>query len=272
MSTPIEVDVLIVGAGPAGASLASFLARSGSTTSLVISSAPSTAREPRAHYTNLATMDTLRDLGLEEDCYRVGTTGSAVSHIRWGDSMLGVEYARAWLGGHKPDRWSDYAAASPCRTVDLPQTLLEPLLVTYASRNGFNVRFSTRFERFEERADGKVASTLRDVITGAQFEVVSRFLCGADGGRSTVERQLNLPMVSNPGPAAYNIRVKAEMAHLMTHRPGSLHYCLRLEKDYPFIPLWRTVKPWHEWILICFPKPGRVYEEPSRGSDSRHDR
>jgi 2-polyprenyl-6-methoxyphenol hydroxylase-like FAD-dependent oxidoreductase len=209
-------------------------------------------------------MDTLRDLGIEEDCYRIGTTGPAVSHIRWGDSMSGEEYARAWLGGHKPDRWSDYAAASPCRTVDLPQTLLEPLLVTYASRRGFQVRFSTKFVEFREREDGRVVSTLEDLVTGAQFEVVSKFLCGADGGRSTIERQLKLPMVANPGPVAYNILVKAEMTHLMTHRPGSLHYCLRLEKDYPFIPLWRTIKPWHEWILICFPKPDRAYEEPTR--------
>lgn len=34
--------------------------------------------------------------------------------------------------------------------MDLPQTLLEPLLVKYATLNGFKVRFDTRFLSFTE--------------------------------------------------------------------------------------------------------------------------
>ncbi|KAI1182229.1 hypothetical protein F5B17DRAFT_421474 [Nemania serpens] len=70
----IETDVLIVGAGPAGASLGCFLTRYGQrhdalhllvdvetnqhppdVTGLIISKASSTARTPRAHYTSNAT-------------------------------------------------------------------------------------------------------------------------------------------------------------------------------------------------------------------------
>ena len=259
----IDFDVLIVGAGPAGASLASFLAQNNITNILMISAAPSTAREPRAHYTNLATMDTLRDLGLEEHAYSRARFGDSVSHIRWGESMSGVEYARAWLGGNKPDRWSEYAAASPCRTCDLPQTELEPLLVGFAGRKGVSVRFSTELVGSEEGGDGRVVSRLKDLITGVEYEVRSQYLCGADGGRSLVARLLDLPMVGTPRPPAYNIMVKADMAHLMANRGGSLHYCLHLDKDYPFVPLWRAVKPWTQWILIIFPKPGQSYEQPT---------
>ena len=177
--------------------------------------------------------------------------------------MAGMEYGRAWLGGNKPDRWSDYAMASPSRVCDLPQTLLEPILVRFATSHGFDVRYKTEFLRFEERDNGKVLSRLRDLVTGLEYHVVSRYLCGADGGRSPVAKQLDLPMVSQPGPPAYNLMVKAEMGKLMQHRKGTLHYCLKLDKDYPFIPLWRVVKPWHEWILIIFPKPGQSYDEPT---------
>jgi hypothetical protein len=53
---PLETDVLIIGAVPAGTSVADFLARDGIST-LMISSASSTAKELRVRFTNLATMD-----------------------------------------------------------------------------------------------------------------------------------------------------------------------------------------------------------------------
>lgn len=46
----IEVEILIVGAGPAGASLGCFLGQNG-VKGLIITAASSTVRTPRAHYT-----------------------------------------------------------------------------------------------------------------------------------------------------------------------------------------------------------------------------
>lgn len=77
MSTPsFETDLLIVGAGPAGATLAAFLASYGITNGLMISAASGTADSPRAHMTNLSALDALRDLGVVDQCYKLGTQGS----------------------------------------------------------------------------------------------------------------------------------------------------------------------------------------------------
>lgn len=236
----ITCDVLIVGAGPSGASLACFLGREGVST-LMISAAAGTVSEPRAHFTNLATMDALRDLGLDGECYQVAQTGVTTGHIRWAETMAGEEYARAWMGGSKPDRLSDYAVASPSKVVDLPQTLLEPILVKCASLSGVKVRFDTQFIRYQELEDGRIISSVKDLLSGEEYHIISRFVCGADGGRSVVAKQLGLRMVSQPGPPAYNLLVKADMTKHMAHRKGTLHYCLRLQKAYPFMCLWRMV-------------------------------
>lgn len=70
----IETSFLIVGAGPAGASLASFLASYG-LHGIVVSAAHGTAREPRAHITNAAALECLRDIGLEEAAKKNATHG-----------------------------------------------------------------------------------------------------------------------------------------------------------------------------------------------------
>lgn len=71
---PIETSFLIVGAGPAGASLASFLASYG-LNGIVVSAAAGTAKEPRAHITNAAALECLRDIGLEEEAKTNATPG-----------------------------------------------------------------------------------------------------------------------------------------------------------------------------------------------------
>lgn len=86
----VETDLLIVGTGPAGASLACFLARYG-LKGIMICDAPSTTKIPRAHLTNLSTLDALRDIGLQDECYNLGQQGAQLQHYRWCETMAGEE-------------------------------------------------------------------------------------------------------------------------------------------------------------------------------------
>ena len=79
---PLETEILIVGAGQAGASLVCFLARY-EISGLVISAAPSTADTPRAHMNNMAAMECLRDIGLWEECRKLGHAGDTIKHFRY---------------------------------------------------------------------------------------------------------------------------------------------------------------------------------------------
>jgi 2-polyprenyl-6-methoxyphenol hydroxylase-like FAD-dependent oxidoreductase len=255
----IQKDILIVGAGPAGASLACFLASYG-IKGIVVSRAPGTADTPRAHITNMAAMECLRDIGLDVEAEHQAIKGGCMQHTRWCHSMAGEEYARIHSWGNDPKRKGDYDVASPCDPCDLPQTLLEPILVSHAIRSGYQVRFNTSFMSFAEENDGRIITTLKDDLSGTTYKIRSKYLFGADGARSRIARQLDLPFEVKPGGGlAINVLVKADLSHLVKNRMGNLHWIMQPENDtpdYASMGIVRMVKPWHEWMFILFPKPG----------------
>lgn len=145
--------------------------------------------------------------------------------------------------------------------LDLPQTLLEPVLTRYASLNGFQLRWNTKFVSFVQHPNGQgVTTTLLDGLTDQTYRVHSKYLFAADGGQSRIVQQLNLPMTRQPSAGfAVNILIEADMEHLMKNRMGNLHWILTPEKehpDYAWIACMRMVKPWHQWMCIILPSPG----------------
>lgn len=257
---PLQTTFLIVGAGPAGASLASFLASYG-LTGIVISAAPGTAKEPRAHITNAAALECFRDIGLEDECRTAGTTGDHMQHTRWCYSMAGEEFARIYSWGNQPERRGEYDAASPCRHVDLPQTLLEPIVVKNAINKGWKVRFDTSFVKFDrETPTSLITSTIKDNLSGQTYTIQSKYLFGCDGARSQIMRQLDIPLIRKPGQGlALNVLVQADLEHLMEHRTGNLHWIFQPDREHPpwgWTCILRMVKAWSEWMFIMFPQPG----------------
>lgn len=264
---PTYSDVLIVGAGPAGASLACFLTSYG-IKGVMVSRAPGTADTPRAHITNMAALECLRDIGLDKDCLQVATAGDCMVHTRWCHSMAGDEFARVYAWGNDPARKGDYEMASPCDPVDLPQTLLEPVLVRYATNNGFKCRWDTSFLSFEDLGAKGVMTTLRDEISGRQYQIHSKYLFGADGARSRIVKQLDLPLMAKPGGGiAINVLVQVDLTPLMKYRQGNLHWVMqpdRAQCEFGQMAIVRMVKPWYEWMFILLPKQGWTGPEPSQ--------
>jgi hypothetical protein len=71
---------------------------------IMVASTPSTADTPRAHITNMAALECLRDIGLEEACLKVAVPGESMQHTRWCRSMAGEEFARIYSWGNDPHR------------------------------------------------------------------------------------------------------------------------------------------------------------------------
>ncbi|KAI9836031.1 MAG: hypothetical protein M1819_001642 [Sarea resinae] len=256
----ITTDVLIVGTGPSGASLACFLGSHG-LKGLVIGRDSASADSPRAHITSAAALECLRDVELDKECVRLASSGDCMIHTRWCQSMAGEELARIYSWGHDPRRKGDYESASPCTHVDLPQTLLEPLLVRYATVNGFRVRFDTSLVSFvQNEKAGTVTTTVKDTITEKEYRITSKYLFGADGARSRIMRELEIPLIAKPGQGlAINVLVKADLSHLIDHRKGNLHWIMQPDKKLPehsWTGIVRMVKPWHEWMFILLPAQG----------------
>ena len=94
----------------------------------------------------------------------------------------------------------DYAEASPCEIASPPQSRLEPILVRYATQNGFRNRFDTKFLNFTQSEEtDRVESIIEDLITGQKSRVRSKYLCGADGAGSRIVQELQLPLHGLPG-------------------------------------------------------------------------
>ncbi|KAF1833597.1 hypothetical protein BDW02DRAFT_500392 [Decorospora gaudefroyi] len=243
----------------------------------MLSSSNGTPLTPRAHITNPPALEALRDCdrSMYDECVRLGNYGDAIKHYRLCESMAGIEYARniAWGYGH---RKGEYEALSPCVYMDLTQSLLEPVLVKWATGRGWTARFDTTLVQFVEEvgeemyADGekrKIVATVVDNMTGVEYTIRTRYLFGADGGRSTVAKILDLPFTTIPGGGyAVNVLLRADLAYLMEHRQGNLHILLGFEKDDPFISVARMVKPWTEWLFVFMPKgPDAPFPKRSKG-------
>ncbi|PNP85449.1 hypothetical protein FNYG_01278 [Fusarium nygamai] len=93
MSAIVETDILIVGAGPSGAALASFLGQNGMR-GLVISKESHTAYTPRAHGFNPFALECLRDINLEDEVLRLAIREPFILSPRFAQSLIGEEYGR----------------------------------------------------------------------------------------------------------------------------------------------------------------------------------
>jgi len=184
-----------------------------------------------------------------------------MQHTSWLHTLAGEEYGRLWAWGNKPSQKGDYEAASPCSMSDLPQSLLEPILVEKARKLGAEVRFSTEFVEFEETEHG-VSTKLRDRTTNQTFTILSQYLVGADGARSAVIEMLKIPILGKQLNTAFNVHIKADLTKYIAHRPGSLNWVLNPDApDWSAVGNFRMVRPWNEFVVSLHPatKDGKAF-------------
>ena len=251
MAKVIETDVLIVGSGPAGASSAALLSMYG-VKNLVVTKWNWTCRTPRAHITNQRTMEVLRDLGVEAEVVAEAAPQEIMGNNVFCHSLAGAELGRLQTWGTHPARKADYDLASPSKICDMPQNLMEPVLIGAAARRGSSVCFNWEYQTLTQDADGVTAQVL-DHVSGIIHTVRAKYLIGADGGRSKIAEQIGLPMEGKMGVAgSMNIVIEADLSRYVAHRPSVLYWVLQPGSDVGGIGmgLVRMVRPWHEWLLL----------------------
>ncbi|MFI0508923.1 FAD-dependent monooxygenase [Streptomyces sp. WSLK1-4] len=251
MSPVVETDVLIVGSGPAGASAALALSTYG-VPNIVVTRYARLADTPRAHITNQRTMEVLRDLGVEQDVIARATPQHLMGNTTFCTSLAGEELGRVRSWGNDPLVQAAHELASPTRMCDMPQHLMEPVLVDAAVARGTALRFETEYLSHTQDADG-VTATVRDRLRGDTYEIRAKYLIGADGGRSKVAEDAGLPMGGQMGVAgSINIVFEADLTKYTAHRPSTLYWVLAPGATVGGIGagLVRCVRPWNEWLIV----------------------
>lgn len=179
-------DVLVVGAGPTGLMLASWLARAG-VKALVIDDKPGPVNESRALGVQARTMETYDMMGLGARALREGVParGAAVwvGHRRVVSAVLG-EMGRG-------------VSPHPYLFV-MGQDRTERLLLDDLQAHGGDVAYGTRLVSLAQDAERVTAEI--ELPDGQTVTVQARWACGCDGAKSPVRHALGLGFAGGTYP------------------------------------------------------------------------
>lgn len=214
-----ETDVLIVGAGPVGATAALLCARLG-LRAIVIEKRERRHGPPKAHALNPRSLEIYRALGIDyERLKKVAMPREDGGLVRFVTGLEGVE-----LGALRYERQDDGALeATPTPLLNVPQPALEDILLEeMAAQASISLRRPQVWTGAVERGD-RVCSTVE--AGGRSYEIVSRYLLACDGAESAARKALGIAM---PGNAAIEDRImihfEANLRPLLGQRPGVLYF------------------------------------------------
>jgi 2-polyprenyl-6-methoxyphenol hydroxylase-like FAD-dependent oxidoreductase len=189
-----EADVLIVGAGPVGLTLAIDLAWRGIDVTVVETRARAAPPEPKCNHVAARTMEIFRRLGVAGKVRNAGLPADYPHDISYRTTFTGQELTRIRIPCRR-DRFTmtdgpDCNWPTPEPPHRINQIFLEPILFEHAAAQP-RIRIINRTS-VDEAAVGDISAsvTLRDLESGAVSRMSSRFLIGCDGARSVVRKAI----------------------------------------------------------------------------------
>jgi 2-polyprenyl-6-methoxyphenol hydroxylase-like FAD-dependent oxidoreductase len=217
--TDEEIPVLIVGGSLVGLTTAMLLGHHG-VPSLSVERHAGTAIHPRAGHFQLRTMEVLRQMGLEE---RVRTksleTYSPTGGIIAVESLAGRE-----LATYVQELNEGVEGFSPTVRVFINQDVLEPIVRERALELGATVRNRTEAVAVDQDDDGATV-TLRDLDSGDERKVRTRYVVAADGNRSPMRARLGIGMHGHRELSrSITIYFRADCAELLRDRNQGVIY------------------------------------------------
>jgi len=239
-------DVLVVGAGPTGLTLAAQLRRFGVAVRIV-DLAHDRMHESRALGVQPRTLEVLRGLGITDELVARGNPAV------WLSIHAGTRKVRARLF----DIGLDDTAFPFLLFVSQAET--EAVLGEHLAGHGVRVERDLRFVGYRT-VEGGLACTLRR-RDGLEELVYCRYLAGCDGAHSAVREQTGIRFVGGRYPQTFLL------ADLDAHglQPGSAHAFLTGRGPLLFFPLEHPA-PWR--MIAMRPDPDRSADTARTGSET----
>ena len=242
----VETQVLIVGAGPVGLTLALDLGQRG-VRCVLIERNETSIQLPKMERCNARTMEIYRRLGIAEKIRDAGLPRSAPMDVFLATSMAepplarlacpSVAEAKAEIAAHNDGR-----PLEPYQLIS--QYTLEPLLRSIVETlPSVTVRFGCELTSFTQ--DGDSVTALVQPSKGAGETIRTAYLVGCDGGSSTVRKQLGIQLQGEG-----NIR---KLRQALFHCPElyeripmgkGRHYHIAEGPIFPFIILQDSTRHW----------------------------
>lgn len=220
--------IVVVGAGPVGATLALELARHG-VPSTVLDRAPQASRHPKMDFVNARSMELLHRLGLADAMRDIGVPTDHTSTFLWTrrfDEAPIIEwtYPSADEMRRRMARINDGSMPrEPYQRV--PGSYFEELGRARCRAEGLvDLREGWSFEGLTQDADGVTAEVV-ETTTGRRERLRARYLVACDGAGSTVKQHVGIP-TDETGPRAENFDVYFRSTDPALRRHGPFFVCV----------------------------------------------
>jgi 2-polyprenyl-6-methoxyphenol hydroxylase-like FAD-dependent oxidoreductase len=201
-STDWQADVLIIGAGPVGLTMAMDLNARGLSTLVVERRHFQEPPSPKCNHVAARTMERLRRLGVADRVRAHGLPPDYPHDVAFRTSVTGTELSRVRIPAraHRftdrsgPDGW--WPTPEPPHRIN--QIYLEPLLLEHAaSLPRVQLLNRVEFNGFIQDAEG-VTGTATELDSGRVLRLSARYIVGCEGGRSLVRKAIGAQFQGTP--------------------------------------------------------------------------
>ena len=194
MIDPVETQILVVGGGPVGLTLAMDLARRGIRT--VVAELRHKGEPPsvKCNHVSARSMEIFRRLGVSKAIREAGLPADYPNDVSYRVSFAGKELSRIpipcrrdrYTASGGPDTW--WPTAEPPHRIN--QIYLEPTLSAHAETiAGLTLLNRVEINSFEQTPEGVTAQGIQ-LDSSQPITIRADFLVGCDGGRSAIRRAI----------------------------------------------------------------------------------
>jgi 2-polyprenyl-6-methoxyphenol hydroxylase-like FAD-dependent oxidoreductase len=186
-----QTQVVIIGAGPTGLSLAAQLLRYGIDFVILEKNAQTTILS-KAVAVQARTLEIFDEIGLATKAVEQGRITTAMNMYYKGRQRAFINLNGLGEG------LSPFPFA-----LSLEQSKTEKLLVEHLLANGKNIQWSSAFDRFTEHENG--ITVFYSDINGHSQQLEAKYIVGCDGAGSQVRHQMGLPFEGDTVPKIFYV-------------------------------------------------------------------